>query len=215
MTNPINVTPQSGRIIFGSTGSALLPVLLDANGQVIISPSSSAQSLDMSRLISAAFTTLTRPANTTAYSANDSISDNATPASVSALPATVSDINDAPLILTELLLDTTDTGLAAAVQVRAYLFNSDPTASSGVQGGDNTAYSNKRAGFIGSMSGTFRAFFDGGKARLVPDEGSYIVTKPQSGGQQLWIQFQTLGAFTPSANSTTIAATVRGFQGRV
>lgn len=166
------------------------------------------------KLLNAAGTTLTRPANTTAYTANDSISDNATAASVTAIPVTISDAVDAPVLLTEIILDTTDTGLAASVQVRAYLFNSDPTANTGVQGGDNAAYSQKQAGFVGSFSGTFRPFFAGGKARLVPDEGSYLIANVESSGQRLWIQYQALGSFTPSASSTTIACRLKGFQGR-
>jgi hypothetical protein len=167
-----------------------------------------------SRLIVATVSTLTRPANTTAYAANDSISDNGTAGSVTALSATLSDLNDDPVMLTELLVDTTDTGLAAGISVRAYIYNSDPTANSGVGGGDNAAFSNKRAGFIGSMSGTFRAFSDGGKARLVPDEGSYIVCTPTSGAKTLYVQYQTLAGFTPSANSTTLIGTLKGIQGR-
>ena len=78
-----------------------------------------------SKLFNATFATLTRPANVTAYSANDSISDNATAASVTALAATAaSNANNDPLCITELIVDTTDTGLAAGVQIRAYLFNS-------------------------------------------------------------------------------------------
>ncbi|MBN8987428.1 MAG: hypothetical protein J0H42_04230 [Rhizobiales bacterium] len=166
------------------------------------------------RYVSASFTQLVRPANVTPYSPNDSISNNSTAGSVMALSATVSDVNDDPVCLTELLLDTNDTGLAASVPVRAFLYNSDPTATSGVGAGDNATYSNKRAGYLGSMSGTFRAFSDGGKARLVPDEGGYIITKPSSGGVTVWIQHQTLNGFTPSANSTTIDGVVKGFQGR-
>lgn len=164
--------------------------------------------------VNASATVLNRPANVTAYSANDSISDNATAASVSALSASVTDNVGDPVCLTEVLLDTNDTGLAAGVQVRAFLFDADPTANSGVGAGDNAAYLQKRNGFIGSMSGTFRAFSDGGKARLVPDEGGYIIANPVSGGTSIYIQYQTLGAFTPSANSTTIAARLKGFQGR-
>jgi hypothetical protein len=102
----------------------------------------------------------------------------------------------------------------AVRKVRAYLYNSDPTASTGVGGGDNAAFSNKRAGFIGCLSGTFRAFSDGGKARLVPEEGSYIVSPPTSGAKTIFIQYQALMAFTPSANSTTLIGTIEGFQGR-
>lgn len=165
------------------------------------------------RAFSATFSTLTRPANTTAYAANDSISDNTTAGSVTALVATVSDTNDDPVLISGLLVDTTDTGLQG-VTIRAYLYNSDPTASSGVGGGDNAAFSNKRAGFIGSLSGTFRTFSDGAKARLVPDEGSFIIAKPESGGQRFWVQYQTLQGFTPSANSTTLIGTLNGEQRR-
>lgn len=166
------------------------------------------------RMVNVAGTTLTRPSNTTAYAANDSISDNATAGSVTALPATVSDAVEQPVILTEIVLDTNDTGLAAGVQVRAYVYRSDPTANSGVVAGDNAAFSNKKAGLIGTFSGAFRAMQDGGFARLVPDEGSYVVAFCEASGQRLWIQYQALGAFTPSANSTTIGCRFKGFQAR-
>jgi alkylhydroperoxidase family enzyme len=166
------------------------------------------------RFFSAAATTLTRPANVTAYAANDSISNNATAGSVTALSATLVDVNDAPMCISAVLVDTTDTGLANGIQVRAYLYNSDPTASSGVVGGDNAAFSNKRGGFIGAFSGTMRPFSDGGKCRMVPEEGNFIVVKPTSGAATIFIQYQTLAAFTPSANSTTLIGTLEGFQGR-
>lgn len=156
-------------------------------------------------------TTLTRPANVTAYAALDSISDNATPGSVTAQPITFADVNDAPITLESCTLNTTDTGLQGK-NVRAWFYNSDPTASTGVVGGDNLAFSNKKAGFIGSMSGTFRIFSDGAKARLVPDEGARMLVKPGSAAKTIWIQYQTLDAFTPSANSTTIIPTLEGFQ---
>lgn len=171
---------------------------------------------------SAAFTTLTRPANTTAYAAADSISDNATAGSVTALSATLSDTNDDPIFISEILVSSTDTGLNGK-KVRAYLFNSDPTASTGVGGGDNAAYSQKKAGYIGSFMGWMETgFSDGSVGRLVPtfnetnfsSAGGYIVTKPTSGAKTLYIQYQAVEAFTPSANSTTIIGTARGWQGR-
>lgn len=179
------------------------------------------------RAFSAAFSTLTRPANTTAYTALDSISDNATAGSVTALSATVGDVNDDPLTVTEILITSTDTGLAGK-RIRAYLFNSDPTASSGVVGGDNAAFSQKKAGYIGSMSGVLETgFSDGTVGRLVPSyadgaaastpnaaAGGFVVTKPTAGAKTLYIQYQAVDGFTPSANSTTIIGTARGFQGR-
>lgn len=175
----------------------------------------------------AAFTTLTRPANAAAYAAADSISNNATAGSVTALTATVSDTNDDPIFINEILISSTDTGLAGK-RIRAYLFNSDPTANSGVGGGDNAAYSQKVAGYIGSFSGVLETgFSDGTVGRLVPAyndsatapvpnaaAGGFVLVKPTSGAKTLFIQYQTLDAFTPSANSTTIIGTARGWQAR-
>lgn len=170
--------------------------------------------MDYIKLFDAPFIRLTRPANTTAYSANDSISDSATAGSVTALIAQVADAPDQPLCIEEVIVDTEDTGLAAAIQIRAHIFRSDPTLNSGVGAGDNSAWSQKKAGWVGSLSGTFIAFSDGGRARLVPDVGSYIICKPYDGSGKLWVQYQTLGAFTPSANSTTLLGAVKGFSGR-
>jgi hypothetical protein len=167
------------------------------------------------RFVNVAFTTLTRPTNTTPYAANDSISDSGTAGSVTALSATTaSDTNDDPICISEIMVDTNDTALGNGISIRAFLFRADPTASSGVGAGDNVAYSNKRNGYIGSFSGVFRPFSDGGGARLVPDEGSFVIANPSASGTTVWIQYQTLGAFTPSANSTTLAGRIKGFQGR-
>lgn len=171
---------------------------------------------------SAAFSTLTRPANVTAYSAGDSISDNATAASVTALSATISDVNDDPIFISDILVNSTDTGLAGK-KIRAYLYNADPTASTGVGGGDNAAFSNKKNGYIGSFMGWMETgFSDGTVGRLVPcfnetnntQAGGFVVAKPTSGARTLYIQYQAVEAFTPSANSTTIIGTARGWQGR-
>lgn len=161
--------------------------------------------------------TLTRAANTTPYSINDAVSDNATPGSVTALTTNdLSDANDIPVDILEILLISSDTGPGTAnATIRCHLFNTDPTASSGVVGGDNLAYSNKQAGWIGSFSGVMRPFSDGSRGRLVPDEGTILSALPASGAKNYWYQLQTLTAFTPSANSTTFAARFKGFQARL
>jgi hypothetical protein len=158
--------------------------------------------------------TMTRPANTTPYTANDAVSDNATAGSVTAVSFTLADFNDMPLTLTRLRIHTTDTGFVAA-SFAAYLYQSDPTASTGVVGGDNAAFSTKKGTFIGRMSGTFRTFSDGAVCCLTPDEGSYIISMPTSGAKTIYALYQTLSAATPSANSTTFIGTLEGFQGRV
>lgn len=170
---------------------------------------------------------LTRPANTTAYTAGDSISDNATAGSVTALSATISDTNDDPIFISDILVSSTDTGLAGK-RIRAYLFNSDPTSSSGVGAGDNAAYSQKKAGYIGSFSGVLESgFSDGTVGRLVPayndgaasgtpnaSAGGFLAVKPTSGAKTLFIQLQAIDGFTPSSSSTTISLSARGWQAR-
>lgn len=202
-TNPLSLDTHGG----------LRTTLQDAAGTAV--------SVGADRMISVLGTTLTRPANTTAYSANDSISDNATAGSVTALPVTVSDLNDAPVALAEIELDTNDTGLAAGVQVDIFVYNSDPTANSGVGGGDNAAFSNKKTGFRARFRGTFTAFSDGGKATCRPVDGDnnclpIAVIYPATGAKTIWVQYKVISSagFTPSANSTTITPRVKGFQGR-
>jgi hypothetical protein len=164
------------------------------------------------RYFNATFATLTR-STTAAYAINTSISNSSIAVSVTALSATVVNSNNAPFFISSVIVDTNDTALAAACQLRAYLFNSDPTANSGVGAGDAATYSNKRAGYIGSMVGYFQAFSDGGKARLVPEVGSYIMAFPVTSSQNVYIQYQTLTAFTPSSSNSTLIGTVSGVQG--
>lgn len=164
------------------------------------------------RAITASGGTLQRPVNATPYSPNDALSTATAAASVAAQVFTVSDANDAPVAVERLRVQTNDTGLAAGVVLRAYLFAADPAANAGIVGGDNAPFSVKRGAFVGSLSGAFRAFADGGVAILVPDEGARIVTAPTSGAQTLYALFQVLGAFTPSGNSTALFPTLEGFQ---
>lgn len=196
-----------------AAAAASRPVVLSNEDKAILDTSGAKVK---SKYIVASGTALTRPANTTPYTAGDSVSDNATAGSVTANVITVADANDAPLAIERFRLETEDTGIRGKA-VRVWLYRSDPTANSGVVAGDNAAFSNKRAGFVGSLSGTFSAatggFSDGGVACLVPDQGSRIICKPGTGAQTIWWQLQALEDFTPSANSTTFTPTVEGFQG--
>ena len=111
-------------------------------------------------------TAMTRPANTTAYSAGDAVSNNATAASVAPISFAASDLNNAPLLLTHLELLSADSGPAiAGATFEVWLFNADPTANSGVGGGDNAAFSQKQAGFHRTHAGHLHRGerrFDGG-----------------------------------------------------
>lgn len=166
------------------------------------------------RAVDALVTAMQRPANQIPYSINDSVSDFATAGSVTALTCTVTDTIDVPVTITEMLIDTDDTAIGNGVILRAHLFNSDPTLSSGVVNGDNAAWSNKRAGWFAALSGTMRLFSDGGRGRLIPEVGTSIIAKPGAGTRLIWVQYQTLSAFTASGNATTITGRVRGIQNR-
>lgn len=170
---------------------------------------------DAAKIIVATAPVMTRPANTTAYSAGDAVSNNGTPGSVTPITFTASDISNEPIILTHVELLSTDTGPATAgASFEIWLFNSDPTSNSGVGGGDNIAFSQKQAGFVGRMQGTFIAASDGSMAICVPIEGTFIPCLPLSNNTIIYGLLKTLTAFTPSANSTTFTATLKGIQGR-
>jgi hypothetical protein len=160
------------------------------------------------------FATLTRPANTTPYTAGDSISDNATAGTVTAnISGNVSDANDVPVWLTHLEVKSTDTGLNGKT-VRAYVYNSNPISSSGVGGGDNAAFSNKQAGLVACFIGTLQSgISDGAAGNLTPESGvPGVVAYPATGARTFWVQYQAVDGFTPSANSTTIIGKLRGLQ---
>lgn len=143
---------------------------------------------------------LTRTTGVTPYAANNSVSDNATAGSVSAMPIAVSDKSNDPVAINAMSIITNDTG-AAGKSFRVYLYNSDPTASSGVQAGDHAAFSNKSAGFIGTLVGTFRAMSGGSVARLTPEDQGPIIANPGVDATTIWWQLQALEAFTPVSAS--------------
>jgi hypothetical protein len=164
------------------------------------------------RMFAVQGTQLVRPANTTAYAVGDSISNNATAGLVTPLSAAVSAAIDEPVSLERITIDTNDTGLQGKA-IAVHIFNSDPTANAGVGAGDNGAWSNKRAGYLGRFEGYFRTFSDGAVATLFPSEGNRLVCLPAPGTQLLYFQFQVLDTYTPSAGGTTLTATLRGTQG--
>jgi hypothetical protein len=193
---------------------AVVPHTIDVNGNAVPVGSANPSPVEyFPKPLVATATAMTRPTNVTAYSAGDAVSNNATAVSVTPISFPASDVNNAPLLLTHVELLSTDTGPATAgATFEVWLLNSDPTA--GVGGGDNVAFSQKQIGFIGRMQGAFIAASDGSMAICTPVEGSFIPTTPSSGGTTIYGLLKTLTAFTPSANSTTFTATLKGVQGR-
>lgn len=165
-------------------------------------------------LLTVAASAMTRPANTTAYAANDAVSNNGTAGSVTAISFTLADLNDQPISIERMRIASTDTGVKSK-SFRVFLYQSDPTASTGIVGGDNAAFSTKQGAFIGSLVGTFRSeFSDGAVGEFLPEFGSRIISAPTSGARTIFALLQTLEAFTPSANSTTFTCTLEAIQGR-
>lgn len=173
-------------------------------------------STDPNRLcIRNGFTTLTRDNNVTAYGIGESVSDSATIGSVTALAIALSDTNDHPVAMRGGMIKTSDTGPGAALATfEMKVFNSNPTLNGGVLGGDNTAYSNKMAGYIGKLTGTFEPFFDGSVAVLTPGVGFERDVFPSAGGVTFWVQLKTLTAFPPSAVSLQYILVLEAIQCR-
>lgn len=211
---PVQVRSTTGLIPIGEPTDAKSTATDTTSASLVsILKQVSASVQGAARMFAVAASAMTRPANQTGYTADDAVSNNATAGSVTAISFTLSDTNDDPVALKRMRLASTDTGVAAK-NFRAWLYQSDPTASSGIVGGDNAAFSTKQGAFIGSMVGQFRAFSDGSVAVLTPDENDEIITRPTSGAKTIFALLQTLDAFTPSANSTTFTATLEGRQGR-
>jgi hypothetical protein len=205
----LNKTPDVAQAVVGH--------FVDASGNAVPHSAATPQPVSTAprTIVAAAAAVLTRPANTTAYSAGDAVSNSATAASVTPLTFAAADAANAPITLTHLVLLSTDTGPGAAgATFEAWLFNADPTANAGVGGGDNAAFSQKQAGFVGRLSGTFIAASDGSTAVLTPVEGSVLPTAPLAGGTTVYALLKTLTAFTPRANGTSFTATLKGYQGR-
>lgn len=169
--------------------------------------------LSRSKFYIASAAAMTRPNDTTAYAANDAVSNSTTDGSVTAISIAVSDANDHPVTIERIRIASTDTGVAGKA-MRIWLYRSDPTASSGIVGADNEAFSTKQGTFLGSLSGTFRTFSDGSVGVFVPDEGTRFVLLPTSGAKTVYALLQTLEVFTPVAQSTW-TLTAEGFQGNV
>jgi hypothetical protein len=195
----------TNKVSIGTDGTVALNAALPAGTNVIGGVKQ--------RAFAVAGSVVTRPANVTPYTALDAVSNNATAASVTATSFALSDTNDDTIALERMRLATADTGVSGKA-FRVYLYQADPTASTGVVGGDNAAFSTKQGAFIGSMSGSFRTFSDGCVAVLTPDEGSRIITAPTSGAKTVFGLLQTLNDFTPSGNSTVFTPTLEGTQHR-
>ncbi len=140
--------------------------------------------------------TLTRPADSVAYAANDLIASSTTAGSV-VVPnvAVARNAAGSGLIRGGVLRATQTSGLSACL-MRIDLWSGAPT----FVGGDNAAYAvaTGAAAWLGAMNCTLQQFNDGAVASMLPEAGTEIGFKLAS-GQLIYWTLQTQSAFTPQS----------------
>ena len=142
---------------------------------------------------------LTRPADTTAYTANDLVASNTTAGSVVVPSVTVMRSDGGGASIPKLLLLSNHATGLSGVGVTVRLWSVAPTYTNG----DNGAYAvaTGGAGYLGKFTGTFEQFGDGAAAELVPAVGSFEAIK-LAAGQLLYWDLQITSAATPQSGKT-------------
>jgi len=150
----------------------------------------------------------TRPADTTAYAANDLVANSTTAGSVDAMSLTIGRIAAGSAMLRRAKLHKSGTSVTNA-NFRVHLFRADPTT---VTNGDNGAFSvSGVADYLGAFDVNIgQAFTDGAAGFGVPTVGGEIAIKLAS-GQVIYALLQALGAYTP-ASAEVFTLTVEAYQ---
>lgn len=142
---------------------------------------------------------LTRPANTTAYTALDLIASSTTAGSVVAPTITVAATAACSSDIALLKLTSNHTTGLAGVSVSVRLWTTAPTYTNGDNGG--YAVATGAAGYVGKWSGVFEQDADGARATLTPEGGFPVSLKLASGTTAAW-DLQTNADFTPQSGKT-------------
>lgn len=142
--------------------------------------------------------TFTRPADTTAYAANDLVANATAAGSVAYGTIAAARISGGSFQIDRLRLTTNHTTGLASKNVRVRLWTAAPTYTNGDNGGYVVATG--AAGYLGSYTGAFEQFADGATAILSPDVAS-VVGKLSASANIFW-DIQTLDIFTPQSAKT-------------
>lgn len=152
--------------------------------------------------------TLTRPADTTAYASGDLVANSTTAGSVVALSFASGVLAEGGCVRIErarLYKSGTSTTNAS---FRLHLFNAAPT---GIANGDNGAWSTNRAGYIGAFDVTIdRAFVDGAQGSGISLTGSPMTATIPS-GTTLYGLLEARAAYTPG-NAETFNAVLEVYR---
>lgn len=140
----------------------------------------------------------TRPADTTAYAANDLVANSVTAGSVVPLSFTATRIATGSGKIRRAKLKKSGTTVTAA-SFRLHLYASSPT----IANGDNATWSTTHSGYLGSfsldMSGAAgRVFSDSAAVIAAPDHGAEIDFKLAS-GSTIFGLLAAVGAYTPAS----------------
>ncbi len=216
----VNVTTLSGNAAQGSTTAGQLtqlgsgavttgapsystgqtsPLSLDLAGNLRASVSGSVTSLS-SNAITNPTSTLTRPANTTAYVANDLIGSSVTAGSVVS-PVFAIASSGGGAILSSLILRTNATTGWDAVNLSINLWRAQPTYTNG----DNGVYAvaTGSANWIANVLVTLSQFGDGAVGRGSISNANEVALNLASGTSVFW-DIQILTAATPISGQTFI-----------
>ncbi|HEY3695141.1 hypothetical protein [Phenylobacterium sp.] len=202
LTNKLLVTPDlpSGAATaakqpaLGTAGTASADVL-SVQGVASMTP------LAIGATASNPASTLTRPANTTAYTANNLVGSSVTAGSVVVPSFTAARIAAGSFRVAELRLASNHTTGLAGVQVTVRLWTAAPTYTNGDGGAYAVATSGAGVNYLGTFVGTFEQFADGAAAILSSQSG-FVRSVKLASGQTVYWDLQALTAFTPQSGKT-------------
>lgn len=175
----------AGRLWASATIDAALPAgeaFVGKTGGIIVTPTAN----------------FTRPADTTAYAVGDAVSNNVTAGSVVALSWTAARVATGNFYVRRARVKKSTTSVTNAA-FRLHIYAADPTASTGIVGGDNAAFSTKVGTWIGAIDITVsQAFSDASMGIGAPNVGTEINAVLVS-GQTLYGLLEARGAYTPGS----------------
>jgi hypothetical protein len=145
--------------------------------------------------------TLTRPANTTAYAQNNLVASSVTAGSVTVPSVTAARVTAGSAMLRRFRLTTNKTSGWDGTTFTVRFWSVAPTYANG----DGGAYSvsTGAANYLGSANVTLSQFGDGATGIGVPTVGTEIAVKLASGSTILWdLQYTGSAALTPASGQT-------------
>ncbi len=222
-----NITFTSKTVLDGTGGAVTTQLYSDPNHSSALGPVSGILLLDGSLWTGALAaseshvgavggelanptSTLTRPADATAYDQNDLVASSATAGSVVVPSATVARVAAGSFLLRRCRLSTNKTSGWDGAALRVRFWTAAPTYANG----DNGAYSvaTGAAGYLGRMDVTLEQFSDGACGFGIPSVGSELAVKLASGQAVYWdLQYVGSASLTP-ASGQTVTLTAEAIQ---